>query len=31
MRKQAMEANKADDIQTANDLLREAISNIRGK
>lgn len=31
MRKQAMEANKADDIQTANDLLREAINNIRGK
>ena len=31
MRKQAMKANKADDIQTANDLLREAISNIRGK
>ena len=31
MRKQAMEDNKADDIQTANNLLREAISNIRGK
>lgn len=31
MRKQAMEANKADDIQTANNLLREAINNIRGK
>ena len=30
-RKQAMEDNKADDIQTANNLLREAISNIRGK
>lgn len=31
MRQQAMKDNKANDIQTANKLLREAISNIRGK
>lgn len=31
MRQQAMKENKADDLQTANDLLKEAINNIRGK
>lgn len=31
MRQQAMKENKVDDLQTANDLLKEAINNIRGK
>lgn len=31
MRQQAMKENKVDDLQTANDLLKKAINNIRGK